>query len=218
MIQIKNKINFIFDFDGTIADSFIIHKNAFEEALKDYDLRFNYADYLGMTTNSVIEEIFNLNKRTIDKYEINLLVKKKRLLANRGFLQDIQPIPGAIEFIKLLECRKTFRLFVASSGSEANVLAGLAKMNILDKFEKILTANDIKNGKPDPEIFLKIIGDYNLEKNETLIIEDAFSGLLAAKNAGIDAVCVDKNLPEAFLEDSFLRLNYFDLLNLLQEV
>lgn len=218
MIQIKNKINFIFDFDGTIADSFIIHKNAFEEALKNYNLRFNYADYLGMTTNRVIEEIFNLNKRAIDNNGINLLVQKKRFLANRGFLQDIQPIPGAIEFIKFLEGRKTFHLFVASSGSQANVLAGLAKMNIIDKFEKILTANDIKNGKPDPEIFLKIIGDYNLKKNETLIIEDAFSGLLAAKNAGIDAVCIDKNLFETSIEDSFLKLNYFEMLNLLQEV
>ena len=217
-MDFSSKKNFIFDFDGTIADSFIIHKKAFEEALKDYDLRFNYADYLGMTTNSVIEEIFNLNKRAIDRNEINLLVQKKRFLANRGFLQDIQPIPGAIEFIKLLEGRKTFHLFVASSGSEANVLAGLAKMNIIGKFEKILTANDIKNGKPDPEIFLKIIVDFNLKKNETLIIEDAFSGLLAAKNAGIDAVCIDKNMPETFMEDSFLRLNFFDLLNLLQEV
>lgn len=217
-MDFSSKKNFIFDFDGTIADSFIIHKKAFEEALKDYDLRFNYADYLGMTTNSVIEEIFNLNKRAIDRNEINLLVQKKRFLANRGFLQDIQPIPGAIEFIKLLEGRKTFHLFVASSGSEANVLAGLAKMNIIGKFEKILTANDIKNGKPDPEIFLKIIVDFNLKKNETLIIEDAFSGLLAAKNAGIDAVCIDKNMPETFIEDSFLRLNFFDLLNLLQEV
>ena len=80
-MDFSSKKNFIFDFDGTIADSFIIHKKAFEEALKDYDLRFNYADYLGMTTNSVIEEIFNLNKRAIDRNEINLLVQRKRFLA-----------------------------------------------------------------------------------------------------------------------------------------
>ena len=57
MINLKSFDNIVFDFDGTIADTLQIHENAFSECLKDLNLNYKYADYLGQTTAFTISQI-----------------------------------------------------------------------------------------------------------------------------------------------------------------
>lgn len=64
----------------------------------------------------------------------------------------------------------------------------LEQMNIADVFDLITRKEDVKNKKPDPEIYNKIMQYYNALPNECLIFEDSYTGVLASKNAGIEVI------------------------------
>ncbi len=183
----------IFDFDGTIADTLHLHEAAFEEALKEYPLVYTYGDYAGMSTRKAISLIFSANQQELAPDQLLMLTKKKQLAANALYRQAIAFMPGAEDLIRLLY-DKNFRLFVASSGSHMNVHAGLEALGILHLFAGVVTADDVEQAKPHPEIFLKILEQYNIPAMHAVIIEDAVSGLQAAAAAGIDAVCIDDAL------------------------
>ena len=62
------------------------------------------------------------------------------------------------------------------------------QMNILDTFDYIIKKEDVSKKKPDPEIYLKVLDIFQAKKEECLIFEDSYTGVLAAKNAGIEVV------------------------------
>lgn len=217
-IDFRKKRNFIFDFDGTIADSFEIHERAFKTSLEAFSLRFQYRDYAGMSTVKAFRQIFETNRQVIDEALLQELVQQKRKLANKLFQTHLKPVPGAVEFIAYL-AQHPFRLFVASSGSKMNVNAGVDLLGIRPYIEAVITAEDVINAKPDPEIFLKVIGDHSLEKDASLILEDAYSGIRAAKNAGIDVICVDETIRRAGAgaDEHVTCYNFFELKQHMEE-
>ena len=205
-----NKTAIIFDFDGTIADSLSIHEKAFQDALVNYKLQFEYKNYSGISTGDAIRKIFSDNNVYILENELGELVKTKRRLANQLYKGTIQFMPGAETFIISL-FRKKFQLFVASSGSRMNITAGMQALKIEKYFKGIITADDVSNAKPDPAIFQAVLNKYSIPANQAIVIEDSIAGLLAAKAAGINAVCVDKTVQMKYPDDSFLIYDFFEL-------
>ena len=212
MNNLKNFKNIIFDFDGTIADSLPIHENAFAEVLGSYSLIFNYHNYSGMSTANAFKLIFEENNIKIDEADLSKLVTIKQQMANLHYQTSIEFIPGAGEIIRQLAEQGKF-LFVASSGSRFNVETGLKKLDVFSYFKGVVTSNDVRFGKPDPEIFLKVIKDFKLNKNETLIIEDANSGLTAALRAGVEVVCIDEKIILQQVNKNVPIISYSGLLN-----
>jgi HAD superfamily hydrolase (TIGR01509 family) len=200
----------IFDFDGTIANTLHLHEAAFKEALAAYPLAYTYSDYAGMSTRKAISLIFSANQQELTGDQLLALTKKKQLAANALYRQAIDFMPGAETLIRLLYDKK-FRLFVASSGSHMNVHAGLEALGILHLFGGVITADDVEQAKPHPEIFLKILEQYNIPAMQAIIIEDAVSGLQAAAAAGIDAVCIDGAVTCEGSGLSFVTANMFQL-------
>jgi putative hydrolase of the HAD superfamily len=204
------KTTVIFDFDGTIANTLHLHEAAFMEVLAAYPLSYQYGDYAGMSTRKAISLIFSANQQELDNDQLLALTKKKQLAANALYRQAIAFMPGAEGLIRLLYDKK-FRLFVASSGSHMNVHAGLEALGILHLFAGVITADDVEQAKPHPEIFLKILEQYKIPAMRAIIIEDAVSGLQAAAAAGIDAVCIDSTLTCEGSGLSFVTANMFQL-------
>jgi beta-phosphoglucomutase len=185
----KNIDAIIFDFDGTIANTLLIHETAFEDALAPHALHFNYADYLGMSTIDTIKGVFEKNGRSLDQATLNELTDRKRKLANLHY-SSIEFMPGACAFIELAH-QKAKELFIGSSGSAMNIKAGVAALKLADYFKGVYTASDISRSKPDPEIFENILNVHRLDKSKTLVLEDAEAGIAAADAAGISVVSVD---------------------------
>lgn len=184
------KTHVIFDFDGTIADTFVLHEAAFQNALQSYNLSFAYADYLGMSTNEAIAAIFKNNRRELEQDELNALVQVKRRLANQSYKENLQPIPGALELIHQMHSAG-MQLFIGSSGSRMNISAGVQVLQLEPYFTEIVTSDDVKRSKPDPEIFLSVLQRHGVQPAAAIVIEDADSGIEAATRAGIDVVCVN---------------------------
>ena len=180
----------IFDFDGTIADTFTLHETAFQQALKDYPLEFSYSDYTGMSTGRAIRMIFEANDQHPGEEDLNVLVARKRQLANQLYQSYIRFMPGAREFIVAAHDRG-LKLFIGSSGSAMNIGTGVEALGIGHYFSGVITADDVTRAKPDPEIFQLILQRYSIDPSTALVIEDAPSGIRAAAAAGIDVICVD---------------------------
>jgi len=213
----KGKKAIIFDFDGTIADTFHLHETAFRQSLKDHPVTFEYKNFTGMSTREAIRQIFVQNEVVISEDEFDFLVKQKQRLANQLYKESIDFIPGAFAFIRLLN-EKGFKLCIASSGSRRNVVTGLQALKIENYFNCVITAEDVDRAKPDPAIFKFALEQTAVDAQQALVIEDAISGIQAADAAGIDVVCVDKNIVTAgIFSVQFLVKDFFELSKLLEE-
>ena len=211
----ESKKAILFDFDGTIADTFSLHEQAFSTALRDFDLEFRYEDYAGMSTNNAIQRIFAANGKTVTDLDLAALTSRKRKLANELYRRQVNFIPGAQAFIRQAHAAG-MQLFVGSSGSRMNVGTGLETLGIASLFTGVATADDVTNAKPHPEIFLSLLQRHQLEASEALVIEDAVAGVRSAVAAGIDVVCInDGVVPEPGYTVQFLHADFFKLSNLL---
>ncbi len=189
----NGKTAIIFDFDGTIADTLPLHDKAFQQTLSGYPLTFNYGNYAGMSTRKAIALIFAQNQQSLSDELLQVLTKQKQLAANARYKEAISFMPGAEALIRLLHDKK-FSLFVASSGSGMNVNAGLEALGIRSLFKGVITADDVEQAKPHPEIFLRVLEQYNINPAQAIVIEDALSGIASAKAAGIDVVCINPEI------------------------
>ena len=79
----------------------------------------------------------------------------------------------------------------------------LEQMNIEDVFDLIIRKEDVKNKKPNPEIYNKIMQYYNAVPNECLIFEDSYTGVLASRNAGIEVV----NIYDKYADLDRIKIN-----------
>lgn len=100
------------------------------------------------------------------------------------------PLNGTREFIA--QCRKENKnIAVASSADRRKVEGNLNEIKIpAETFDAVITGNDVKNKKPDPEIFLLAAKNIGLNPKDCLVVEDALSGIKAAKAAGCKCLAI----------------------------
>lgn len=185
----------LFDFDGTLGDTFSLHEEAFQKILAPYQIPFTYQEHIGQSTTEVLERIFRKAQRNLDVEALAALVSAKRKAANELYATQLKFIDGAEAFVHQAH-RLGYRLAVGSSGSKTNILEGIAGLGLRPYIGEVVTANDVQFGKPHPEIFESLLRRMNLRASEALVIEDAPSGLEAALAAGIEVVCIDMQLSD----------------------
>lgn len=181
----------IFDLDGVLIDSEKYQSRGWVEALKDYGIFLTEKDILPFKGNSaeVIEEI--LAKK------FSLKIKKGELQKKRD--EEIIKVWNKMKKVKLMPFAKALLNFakksfqkvgLASTGAKKEVMLKLKKGKILNYFDAILTRDDVKKGKPAPDIYLKTAKKLSLSPKECLVIEDTKAGLESAKLAGMHCFIV----------------------------
>jgi len=107
--------------------------------------------------------------------------------SNRIFLglldEHLAPLPGLFDLLDALE-RSDVPKAIATSSDRRLVEACLSPFDLQGRFQFVLTAADVKNGKPDPEIYLTAAERFDLPPQETAVLEDSHNGCLAASAAG----------------------------------
>ena len=103
---------------------------------------------------------------------------------------------------------------LATSTYKERQMYNLKANDIIDCFDYLLFGDDIKNSKPDPEIYLKVVEHFNYPKEEILIIEDSLNGILSGLNAGIKVIYI-KDLIEISAD---IKEKTYSTLNDLSEV
>ena len=177
--------NIIFDFDGVLVDSEILAAKAFSRYMIRFGVNLNEKEFANFAGNKTVNVVEILSK----KYSIN---DKKKFyndimnIASNIYKNELTIINGAYNFIN----NKKLNIFIGSNSTKNRIIDGLQKVK-LDKFfkpEQVYSFDLVKNPKPYPDIYLKVVKDNNLNKDETIIIEDSVIGIKAAVNAGVKVI------------------------------
>ena len=182
----------IFDMDGVIVNSEPLHHLAYKKMFEEFQLDVSnslYESFTGQSTHTICKqlcEIFNIYE------DPNLLVQSKRKHFKVIFDNDtsFQMIDGALELIQDY-FDNNITLVLASSASMTNIERIFEKFDLNKYFKSRISGADLKESKPNPEIFVKAAKMSGFNKKECIVIEDSTNGIIAAKSAGI--YCVGYN-------------------------
>jgi beta-phosphoglucomutase family hydrolase len=176
---------YLFDCDGTIADSMPLHFIAWKKALSEWNCDFDEKLFYAWGGMPIAEIISALNKR----HGLNMPVEDV-CRSKEKFYMDLLPqlkaVPEVLEQIETHHGRIPFA--VVSGSTRESVTASLATLNLLDKFDTMVCAGDYKKAKPDPEAFLLAANKLNVAPEACLVFEDTDMGIQAATAAGMASV------------------------------
>jgi beta-phosphoglucomutase family hydrolase len=178
---------FIFDMDGTLVDNMHVHTEAWGKLLAENDLEFNAHDFLVKTAGKTNREIMPTVFGDISEERITELAYRKESLYREMFLPFRKPVDGLVEF---LESSKALgiRMAVATASAKPNVEYILDGLDLRKYFDAVTTAEEVKNGKPHPEFFLKSAEKLGVEPATSIVFEDAVGGFEAAYRAGMKSI------------------------------
>jgi beta-phosphoglucomutase family hydrolase len=179
----------IFDMDGVLADTGPIHFESWVKMAAEIGMEF---------TRDMFEKTFGQQSNTITRKLVgpevdNSLVEYWGNLKERYYREMVKekltPLPGALRIIKGLKS-EGFKLAVGSSGPPENVELLLTSLEIKDYFDTVVTAAEVKKGKPEPDVFLIAAQILKINPKNCLVIEDAPVGIEAANRAGMISIAL----------------------------
>ena len=189
----------IFDMDGVISDTQKFHGEVESLLLKSFGIRITpeeiAAIYSGVADDEMFAEIFE--KHNVKGTSITDVVLKKWELMGQVASGNITAIPHAISLIQLLK-ENNFKLAVASGSTKAFINEVMAALNITTYFDALVSTQDVKQGKPAPDIFLLAAERLGVEPKETIVIEDGRNGLIAASAAKMKSIGLVSDLSEDY--------------------
>ena len=194
------KKGIIFDLDGTIVDSLPYHYKAWKIFFKENKVE-NFSerlkDYKGGGTLDLLTAVYG------DKYsrkELKIMTDDKEIIFREIYKNNVVPIMGFMDMFELIKS-KNILVGLASNAIRKNVKMILSELKIYEKFDSIICGDEVKRGKPDPEMFDETIDRFNLKKEECLIFEDSVEGVSAAVNSRVDVVGITSSTSGEILID-----------------
>jgi HAD superfamily hydrolase (TIGR01509 family) len=178
---------YLFDCDGTIADSMPLHYIAWKKALEEWNCKYEEDLFYSWGGKPVRDIIAGLNEMQGLNMPIEALAKRKESLYLEQ-LPQLKPIPEVLEHIEAQHGRIPFA--VVSGSRRESVVGSLTALHLLDKFDTIVAAEDYKNGKPAPDAFLLASARLGVPPEDCLVFEDTELGIEAATAAGMASVRV----------------------------
>jgi beta-phosphoglucomutase family hydrolase len=178
---------YLFDCDGTIADSMPLHYIAWKQALSEWNCEFEEELFYEMGGMPVSEIISSLNQRHRLSMPVQSVSRRKEELYYE-LLPRLEAVPHVLEHIEAQHGKIPFA--VVSGSTRESVTSSLVALNLLDRFDTMVCAGDYAKSKPHPEAFLLAATSLGVEPESCLVFEDTEMGLQAAKAAGMASVKV----------------------------
>ena len=183
----------IFDLDGTLVDSMPLHFKAWCKALEDQGQAGVFPEDVfyamgGRPTRDIVKVINGEQNLQLDADEVSSS-KKRHYLKNLALIELIPAVAKIAE-----ENRGKVPMAVASGSSREGVEKTLQTLGISDWFDEVVSSNEVANGKPAPDIFLEAALRIGIAPKDCVVFEDARSGIIAARAAGMEVVAVPTHL------------------------
>jgi beta-phosphoglucomutase family hydrolase len=178
---------YLFDCDGTIVDSMPLHYEAWKNSLAEWNCVYDEKLFYEWGGRPIREIIRLLNEMQGLDMPIDKVAERKEVLYHQ-LIPKLKPIPEIIEHIDAQHGR--IPMAVVSGSRRNSVTASLAAVNLLDKFDIIICAEDYNRGKPAPDGFLLAAERLGVAPSDCLVFEDTDLGIEAATAAGMVSVKV----------------------------
>lgn len=172
----------IFDLDGVLVEAKQIHYDALNKALGEkYSISWDehLSIYDGLKTNQKLDMLTKNKGLPINSHSKIWSDKQKYTLEALSNLQPNTQLQVCMDIL----INNGYKLAVCSNSIRKTVLTVLSKFDIIDRFDLILSNEDVKNSKPHPEMYWKAMSMMECLPEETLIVEDSPYGLLAASRS-----------------------------------
>jgi beta-phosphoglucomutase family hydrolase len=185
----------LWDMDGTLIDSAAYHFHAWRETLTGHGLDLSYEQFaatFGQRNDTILRLWLGESLSDADMAAIGDAkeLRYRSLVAERG----IALLPGVAERIAQLR-EAGWRQAIASAAPRANVLAIVDALGLRDVVGAIVSAEDVRRGKPDPEVFLRAAERLAVPPTRCVVVEDAPAGVEAGLRAGMRVIGVGPNAP-----------------------
>ena len=198
----------IFDWDGTLANTKKILVSAFQKALNEINCKINNTfveRLIGIGSIETFKEILKYKNIRFDNSLLESLVRKK-VQFSIELSEEITLFDGSLDLIHSLAGK--VKIGLASMNNRAFINFMLQKFDLINLFDIVMTANEITNAKPHPEIFLKSAQKLCVIPERCVVFEDSIFGIQAAKQARMSCIAV----LNAFNQSTDLKKNFPDLI------
>ncbi len=199
----------IFDFDGVITDSEILHFRAFNAVLVPHGFELTkheyYKDYLGMADKDCFKALIGEGRLRIQEAQIPALIQQKTKIFEQLARTEGQIIEGVREFLDLLAGAQV-PIAICSGALRPEIELILEEAGLRGRFDVIVSAEEVHRGKPDPEGFILALQKLNeiwpdaIAPECCIVIEDSHWGLKAARAAGMRTLAVTNTYEAAQLK------------------
>ncbi|EJQ43563.1 beta-phosphoglucomutase [Bacillus cereus BAG6X1-2] len=208
----------IFDLDGVITDTAEFHYKAWKQLGEEIDITITkeFNERLkGISRLDSLEMILQLSTKnsayTMEEKHDLLKRKNNHYLSLINNMTTDSILPGVLSFLKEIK-QANLKIGLASASKNAPFI--LDKLEIQEYFDTIVNPAELKNGKPDPEIFLKAAAELNIEATLCVGIEDAAAGITAINKANMYSIGIgDSNILShaKYVVDNLTQLSLKDL-------
>lgn len=209
-LDINNIKAIIFDMDGVIFDTEVVYLELWSKAFEKYGYKLEkeiYSEVLG-TGRENVKRVFLNNYG--NELPIEIMYKEKDEGLGKAVDRGIPLKEGAYEILSYLK-NNNYKIALATSAAKERALKQLRYADIESFFDTIVSRDDVKETKPNPDIFLKAAKRLNVNPDECIVIEDSGAGIKAAFNAGMTGIHI-VDLKEA--DNEIIRSCYKSFNNL----
>ena len=194
----SNAIGALFDWDGVIIDSHNQHEKSWSklaeeenEVLPDNFFKMTF----GMRNENIIPNFFGNWIDVTNQEEVTRLADRKEEIYREIIISDgIEPLPGVRDLLQSLKSEE-IACSIASSTPIANIETVMGMIELSDYFDAITAAEDVSNGKPNPEVFLKAAEKIKVDPKNCVVFEDAHVGIEAGLAANMQVIAVATTHP-----------------------
>jgi HAD superfamily hydrolase (TIGR01509 family) len=178
---------YLFDLDGTIADTMPLHFTAWTQAVEEAGGLFPLDLFYALAGVPIVAVVKHLNETFGYRLDPDAVAHRKETLYLE-MIDRVTPIASVLEHIELQRGRIPFA--VVSGSPRDSIVRTLDVLGLLDRFDTLVGAEDYTRGKPDPEPFLVAAARLGVAPARCLVFEDAHAGIRSAEGAGMKWVRV----------------------------
>ena len=194
----------LFDFDGVIADTLTYHVQAWQKVFDEYKVEISPEDVFlleGRFADEICRLLAEKKGLSLDDARVKQLTKQKRGIYKQVTKAKIYPsINSMFEYLK-----KNFVKKALVTGSIVKNILPVVGEDFLGHFDVIVTGDQVTHNKPHPEPYLTAAEKLAVKPNECIVIENAPSGIIAAKQAGMFCIAVKTTIQkEQYLKEADL--------------
>jgi HAD superfamily hydrolase (TIGR01509 family) len=201
-----------FDFDGTLANSIDVMSKAYEMFLFEHSLQPSQSEFKKLNGPPLRVVVNQLKNKYKLPHKTEFLLNQYNEIIDKLYV-DVSLNHGAYELIESA-IENSCLLAIVTSNSKQRVNNWLSKLNLISKFNFVISGEDVALGKPHPEPYLLALQLAKVSHNQVVAVEDSLQGANSAIKANIKTYLLSNEISKGrYIEESFYSINSLLMLN-----